>query len=56
VFCGVKHAAKLAVLNGEMLDVVHKTFHAIPHGLAIVIKAKGPAEAGPMIRFGSELT
>jgi hypothetical protein len=27
VFCSVKHLAKLVILDGETLDVLHKTFH-----------------------------
>jgi hypothetical protein len=29
VFCRVKHPTKLVILDGETLDVFHKTFHIV---------------------------
>ena len=49
VLCRVKHAAKLIILDGEMLDVVHKALHVACSMSCNRHKGKGPAEAGPMI-------
>ena len=55
VLCRVKHAAKLVILDGEMLDVVHKTFHVTCSADSKRHKGKGPVEAGPMIFLAQSL-